>query len=1021
MAIESQNVDTPFATGLQQKFDPRLVQMGAQTTLINGVIDKTGAISKRPGTTVMTTNVVSAGFNVIGSTSYRQRVFRNVTGGLAMLSNRRLWAYAPTKNVWSDIDRVDRLQAKRVGITTPQDVITSYDVASNGSYIVIAYCEAATLKMVLYDATVNAVVYGPVIVDTVNAADECRVLITNGQAIFAYQSSAAVANIRAKAFDLTAWTFAGPAGALITNCGFRGLFDAMPMNGGTNWVLAYITSSGANAGNVGVALVSSALTITTGPTVFAGTTGGGGFTQGRGIALHATTGEQIWIANAYDDGVNTYVRCRGLNPTTLATTTADGLCWSEVATQYYRLGIERSNATSCMVAGSLFTAPASFYCITFTTVGASGIVSQTRGYGIASKPFTIDARIMCNLVQTSLPSGVTQSTYITMDLQDSVNGLASWPGRPVATIAPRIVSPNQSSLYTTSNAALVSSTRAVVIGSSERTASGGTGIDLIDIQLPYTSNQIAQVGDSIYISSGTPQEYDGTKTQEMGFLHDPRSGAAVAVAGGGLAIGTYFYLAVFEWRDSAGQRSQSAPLFIGSATTAGANLQNQVTVGCLHLTQRQTFFRADTVGVAIYRTTVGAGVSGVYYRVFTGAIPTAALSSVQTAQITYVDNQVDAQILVNEQYNTAALIPGCPPSLTGTIAHNGRLVGIGDDGTTVWFSTRYDGGTTVPYFCDDLVQYLPDGGRATALASMDGQLIVFRSDGIYIIAGDGPDANGLNGSFSDARRIASDVGCTSDWRNVITTPKGVAFQSGARLYLLSRSLDVTYFSMPVEDTLEDNPVITSVTQHSLRNEIRWTVKPTENDITGYVVNWNYITDCWSVFDYYDSSIGGAHAAFESSVAFEGQWYAVNRSGVVFRENVNLSATGAYLDGSQWVTLTVDTAWLRPSGVQGYARVRKTLTTFVNNSPCDIFVSIYHDDADTTDETFSYTAEAIATWTTPKGQCRQIWRTQKGQSFRWRVSDGTPTGVASTTGAGPTFFGLSHEVAIKGGLNSIGVQ
>lgn len=1018
MPTPSQNVDVPFATGLQQKVDPRLQPMGSATTLTNGVIDKLGTIRKRPGTTAMTGNAVSSAGNGLATYTGKQRLFRGPTGGLAMVSAHRLWSYDPQKPTWSDIDDVRPVIARRYGLATPSDSVTSYDVATDGTYAFVVFCEASVVKMIVYNLAQNAVVYGPVNVDTSNGGDEARVVVTNGCAVIFYQASAGIATIRAISFTITSWAFSASA-AMVVDCGFRGLFDACAMESGTNAVLAYITNSGANAGNLKVCLVSTTPAVTATGT-FAATSGGGGFTQGRGVAVQATSGEQIWVSNAYDDGVNTYVRARGLNTTTLATTTADALAWSEVATQYYRLGIGRETSTQCVVTGSLFNSPSGYYSSRFSTAGASGLYVSMIGYGIASKPVMFDSRVCANVVQSTLASGVTQATYLTVDVLDGYAAtLAAYrPPRPIATIAPRIVTGLQSSLYVTSSAAQVSTTRFLVVGSVERTASGGTGIDLIDVQAPYNANQTAQIGDAIYISGGTPQVADGTSAVEMGFLHDPRTGSVAASAGAGIAAGTYFYACVYEYRDDKGQRSQSAPLYLGSATTAGGNLQVTATLGCLHATQRQNTSRARIVAITLYRTTIGAGVSGVYYRVWTGAVPTLAQSAVQTASIAYVDSATDASIIVNERLDTSRLTPGCPSSLSSLIAHNGRLVGIGDDGVSLWVSTQFDGGTTVPYFADALVQYMPDGGRITALASMDGQLIVFRSDAIYLITGDGPDASGQQGGFSSPRKVATDIGCTTDWRSVVLTPQGVVFQSNDQLCLLTRSLEVQYLSGPVEDTLALYPVITSSTFYADRDEVRFTVRSTEAATTGYVLNWNYVTGVWSVFDYYDDVAAAAHAAWEHSTVVDGTWYAVNRNGSAVVENSLLSATGAYKDGAQWVTLSVATAWMRPAGVQGYARFREAGVVWEQGAPCDLVMKVGYDDSDSYSETLTKLASEIAAYTSPKGHTRFHWARQRAMSLRLEVSDATPTGVSSTTGQGPILYGLTVALAVKSGINRI---
>lgn len=1015
MPLPSQLLEVPFATGLQQKTDPRLLPPGSATSLINAVIDKQGTIRKRPGVEVLGSTSVSALGNQVSSATdvFRQRAFRNVTGGLALLASGRVWAEAPPKSAWVDLDESRPIHATRYGIATQGVAVTSYDVATDDTYAIVVYCVGGSPWLTLFDLATSAVVYGPILIDNA-LGDEVRVNVCNSKAMVSYQSSAAVATIRCKVFDLAAWTLSASV-AIVANCGFRGLFDVHTMAGAANtWAIAYITNSGANAGNVSVKLVDSAATVTA-TQVYAGTTGGGGFAQGRGITLHATSGEQIWVANAYDDGGNTRVRCRGLNPATLATTTADAEVWNEVATQYYRLGIERETSTRCVVTGALYTGPQAYWASRFSTAGASGLYAPLYGYGIASKPFTLNGRILANVVFEGDTTKTIATTYQTVDvLFGEAAALASYmPPRPVATIAPRVTTPGTSGMFQVSSAAVTGGTKALIVGSSERSASGGTGVDLIVVELPYTAQQVAQLGDVAYIGGGVPQAFDGTAAIESGFLHNVYSGSATAVAGGALAVGTYFYAIVYEYRDDKGQRIQSSPYFT-SGTTAGANLTLRLVISALHLTQRQNTARSRTVAVAVYRTTVGAGASGVYYRVYRGTVPTAAQSDSRTLTLTYDDTVADASITSNERLNTAALAPASPSSLSCLIAHNGRLAGIGDDGVSIWLSTKFDGGTNTPYFSDSLVQFMPDGGRLTALASMDGQLVCFRRDAIYIIAGDGPDANGQQGEFAEPRRVATDSGCTGDWRGILVTPMGTLYQNGTYILALTRGLEVQYISAPVEDVLAQFPVITSAVLHSARDEVRFTVKAGETNTEGRVINWNYVTGCWSVFDYWDIAGTGAHAPFESSVVINGLWVGVTRRGNVYRETNDLSAD-AFTDASHWITAEVTTAWVRPTGVQGFFRAREGILAFESLDPTALKVDVFYDDSDTATETLSWTSAQIAAFTTPKDQVSLRWARQKCMSLRVRIYD-APDG--SSTGQGFVLYGLAMEIAGKTGANRL---
>jgi hypothetical protein len=186
---------------------------------------------------------------------------------------------------------------------------------------------------------------------------------------------------------------------------------------------------------------------------------------------------------------------------------------------------------------------------------------------------------------------------------------------------------------------------------------------------------------------------------------------------------------------------------------------------------------------------------------------------------------------------------------------------------------------------------------------------------------------------------------------------------------------------------------------------------------GRVLNWNYVTACWSEFDYYnqyDSGSGAAHAAFCSGAAIDGQFCYVNAFGWVHRENTNLSLTNAYLDtgpsGNVWVTLSLETAWVKASGIQGwgrfwYARFRGA----EGDAPHDITLSVGHDFSPTYTQSHTWTALEQTTFESPDIEIHI--GIQKCASIRASISDAAPTGVASTTGSGPTLVGAHFEAGL----------
>lgn len=1016
MALEPALVEVPFATGLAQKTDPRLVEVGSATTLINGMIDKTGAISKRPGTTAINpSGAISPWGHSPSQTACKTRVFRNVIGGMAMIDDQRVWAYSPSLQKYADVDAVSTLAAEEIGISAGISSMSSIDVASNGTWTAMVYSDTSGASLVIVESASQEVVFGPQAmgVGAALGALVARVCICNSQAIVVWQSSAVPTSIYGRALDLTTFTLGAQTLLRADHTAVTGRFDVHTMAGAANrWVLVYAMNA---PPDIRVDLRDSTLAVVT-TTTFA--VAAGMTANVFGVTCHATSGEQIWVSYSCPDAgvTNQHTRALGLNPTTLAVTTADTSVFSfaTVLPDTMRIGIERMSATACMVVASNFQNTYTQFR-PMTTAGPSWVGARVQySYVLASKPFTLDGNVCC-MVVTPLAGA---ATYEVIDLLSTTISTGNAPpGRPVCTLSPRVVQ-KAAAAFNLLPSAAVTAYGAFLVGSSIRNGLGAVGLDLLVVSATFSAHQSAELGGQLYFSGGVPSQYDGQRWTEIGFLQIPPAVLGTAAGGGSMAAGNYTYLAVYEWTDATGVRVQSAPT-ASASIAVGAGGQVTLVAECQHMTTKDDSERSDRpVGVAFYRTTLAGG-TGIFYRVFFGSsIPATATGSPGVVSISYVDQAADADITANETYNTQQLQNGCPPSLQGLVAHQGRLAG--HSGTTVWLSKQYDG-TNQPSFSDALTIQVGDGGRITALASMDGKLIVFKKDRIFAIAGDGPNTSGIGSSWSDPQLISSDVGCTSDWRSTLVTKDGVIFQSEKKLHMLTRGLEVVYLSQPVETLLTEFATVDFVAYHSRRDEIRIGVRDSDGGSEGRVLNWNYVTGCWSELDYtnqYDGAGSAAHAAFASGAAIDGQFCYVNAYGWVHRENADLTATNAFYDvvqgttfSSYWVTLTVETAWAKASGILGWGRFWYARIAADRTSPHDLTLSVAHDYNPTYAQTYTWTAAAQLAFSSPLEEVEMHIGQQKCSAIRAKVSDAAPTGVTSTTGSGPTLVGAHFEAGL----------
>ncbi|NBW08773.1 MAG: hypothetical protein EBR82_12190 [Caulobacteraceae bacterium] len=1020
MALEKQLMDLPFATGLQQKTDSRSLQVGAQTSIVNGQWTKTGALRKRPGYTSLGTATNDGSGATVGAA----RSLFDSQGTLALVDGQRVW----NRNAagWARAGRVSEAIATRAGITTAAQSFGCYDTATDGSYVVSCWVDGTTVYAQVSDAN-GSVIAKQVAVNSSFAATYCKVLIVSGVAVFVYWQTGV--QPYGRAVTLSTMTFGAetaldPSANTVSN----GVLDAAPIVGSSSWVLAF-----AGGTYIRVLTLSGVTSTTTTTLSSAGGSMDAGAASVVGIAVRSTSGETCWIAytGKANVGVNANTRLIGLDPASLVTTYAD----TQLATEtfpgsFYRVTVERITSSTGVVAWSYLGGTKTNwqrYQTSAATISPLGGLGVQYWWVLASKAFYVSSTGLAYALLAWRNNNYPGSLAL-VELTQSAGG--SVQGRPVASVAPRISQYpwNAAGPRVPSVTALTSSQW--IVATSVLRAQNKVGLDVATFDFGAAQWQPAQLGANTYLSGGVPSCFDGYQNTEVGFLSPPVVSFTASAAGGSMATGTYNYLVVYEWTLPSGERKQSRPIPTGDVAVTGPTGSVTLTVQSLTaLLEQSTEFQPvgsylkPEVGIAIYRTAPSV-VAGVYFRIVSDNLPSSLLNNPITASLTYTDTVADANITSNATiYTTGAVgqpVMSQPPSsFSGLVAHGNRLVGIGDDGVSLWFSTAYDGGTTEPRFADEFVFQVPNKGKITALASMDGQLVAFKRNGIFVLRGNGPNETNTQSDLSDPIEVPTDVGHSQDWRSVVLTPKGVLFAYGAKVYRLDRGLSVEYVSHPVEDLLASYPVCTSAVLMPGNDEVRFTWRVSASSSTGIVAVYNYLLDRWTQWQLTAASAGGGGTVASSHAAHATRslgdvYYWTTDGGSVYAENQNLTAAGAYLDGSSWVTFSISTAWAKATGLQGWQRFYHAMSIVEMLSPADLTMAIGTDYNATSTQSNVFTWSQIATWTTPLTQFSTHIAQQKTQSIRVTLSDATPTGGTVGTGQGPNYLGVTLEFGVYAG-------
>jgi hypothetical protein len=306
---------------------------------------------------------------------------------------------------------------------------------------------------------------------------------------------------------------------------------------------------------------------------------------------------------------------------------------------------------------------------------------------------------------------------------------------------------------------------------------------------------------------------------------------------------------------------------------------------------------------------------------------------------------------------------------------------------------------------------VPSGRPVTGIGDLDGKAVVFTTEEIYVVSGRGPDNAGNSNDFSGLVTVSTDTGCRSA-RSVVSTPFGVLFAGTAGIYLLDRTLQLSFIGAAVEDTLRQYPYVTSAVlvaeQH--RTEVRFTCNltpPASGGDQGVVVVWNYDTKQWSTWEL---SVSGPLTPIIDACLHEGVYHVLTSLGRVYREDDSTW----YDAGDQWVTMSASTAWLQGAGQSGWQRIRSATLLQESKDPHDLTVEVYSDFEGAESQSYTWTSAQLGVFPGQpwRQQPRMGIRRQKCQAIRVRWLDSEAGD--SVTGEGYTMAGLTFELGIKKG-------
>lgn len=542
-------------------------------------------------------------------------------------------------------------------------------------------------------------------------------------------------------------------------------------------------------------------------------------------------------------------------------------------------------------------------------------------------------------------------------------------------------------------------------------ASSASSFDAINYQYIYgvrfvSANQLQSVrlGDIRYFAGGLARMYDGASITEQGFLLAPEIVDMSFPFAGSMAAGTYQVCAVYEWVDRQGATHRSAPGPVATLTlgTASTNLPS-ITVSSLSATAK------TNVSVALYGTKAGGTI---FYRLTAGSVDTTQ-SGVSFTLVSFPVGATSAETL----YTTGGILPNdpWPNNATITASRNRVFVAGGDDGEVVQYSKAFSKSEGLGMSLAFTKRIASAPGPITALAAMDDKVIVFKQHSIlYFYGQNGPGPDGSNDDFSASQLLTTEVGCISKL-SVLTTAEGVYFQSQKGIWLLSRSMGLSFVGQPIAP-LTAGKTITSAVLMPSQTAVRF------GSLDGAVYVYHYR----QVAQYGESLSCGQWTTFANmrqthATLYRGAYAFARTDGRVCVENTS------YLDDTTPVSFTLRTAWIRAGTLLQWGSYSDLALLGAYEAPHTLLVRVYRDYRSSTDTLLKYltsTAMQTTQWgQDPSWGSQSPWGGYSDDTYvaRWRLPNacaGLATISFSLSDAGTSSSGLAASCQILG-LNLLG--
>lgn len=523
--------------------------------------------------------------------------------------------------------------------------------------------------------------------------------------------------------------------------------------------------------------------------------------------------------------------------------------------------------------------------------------------------------------------------------------------------------------------------------------------------------------DSSSISGGVLSVYDGQSASEYCFVDQP----SIFTDAGTGTTNSRSFVAVYEFKDRLGLSHFSKTSLVATVETDDSSVDIEVTCPTVtnHTMKDITSTSSDGTGIVVHL--YASEVGGTQYNlVETKSIEETYVTFTVSMTASYTAN---AAFYRQPGTQGTSLDRHSALAASHVVRHKDRI--FYSRGSNVYYSSFFVDGEA-PWFHPAFQFFVPTGiGDITALASMDGILVIFKRNSIFVVDGDGPPENGGNGTeFSPPRQVMTEFGCI-DARSLVYTPKGLMYRSARGIELLDRSLQVAnFFGERVFRTVDAYPFMGGSTFDRKTGRAMWAIGATEGTYSGQLsasgngatVVYEVTSDTWTVYKYrtnnaYGKSIqdlayvpvkiGYADTVLDKLMLGDG-------TSLLYESEVKYDTIG---NTDYFIPMVLETGYIKSPSKQDRIRIGSLLIAGIRKDAFALNVGYAADYAQsyTSCSSFANSVTSGLSFT----QLESHPPKELVQSMSFQISTADP-GVALSDGKQIDIFGLSVKVGLKGG-------